>query len=124
MNQVLGCSGEAEGCLSVCCVLSLSAYRSPGPLNVGIRLNEFVGFTVSILSAQQKERHFWDFNTLTLQSQHICCLQFIYLFIFLFFVLIVILLSVREQQHYLNIECSEERGLQQRLASLVFTVFM
>lgn len=71
-------------CLSVCCVLSLRAYRSPGPLNVGIRLNEFVGFTVSILSAQQKERHFGDFNMLTLQSQHICWLQFIYLFIFLF----------------------------------------
>lgn len=71
-------------CLSVCCVLSLRAYRSPGPLNVGIRLNEFVGFTVSILSAQQKERHFGDFNMLTLQSQHICCLQFNYLLMFLF----------------------------------------
>lgn len=123
MNQVWGVVVRLRAvcCLSVCCVLSLGADRSPRPLNVGIRLNEFVGFTVSILSAQQKERHFGDFNMLTLQSQHICFLQFIY---FPFFVLIVRLLSVTEEHHYLNTECSEEKGLQQRLASPVFNIFM
>lgn len=61
-------------CTAVPCVGAVVLLsRDP---NVRIKLNEFVRFTVSIPSTQQKKRHFWDFNILCSAILLSCSQQF------------------------------------------------